>query len=328
MNNYRFLSISIIVPIYNVEKYIARCLNSIIRQKGSSPFECVLVDDCGNDNSVSIADEIIKNYKGEIVFKMIHHDKNKGLSAARNSGIRVATGNYVLFVDSDDELREESIKNFQEVFNRYPGVDVIQGNALSTGQKEDAWISLERKGLPDFSDDEQWIRKAFLDSITMTAWNKLIKKDLFTNNPKLFFMEGVIHEDIYLDYYLAKYAASFAKCNYKSYKYYVNPNTIMTSSSAAKEYESYKRLLSDFTSNYTEQGFTAQRGFVIGLLMIAHDLFVGKHNDLLNSLIMSFKSSCNLKERLLISSWMITPINIRKNRTIQRLVRSLYVRLG
>lgn len=322
------ISISIIVPVFNVENYIERCLNSIINQVGVETFECILVDDCGNDRSISIAEEIVKCYKGQIVFKIIHHNKNMGLSAARNSGIRAALGEYVYFLDSDDEIMPETIKHFREIIYKYPNVDVVQGDALSTGERENRWISLKGKDLPSYSDDENWLCKAFLENIPMTAWNKIIKKDLFARYPKLFFMEGVIHEDIYLDFYLAKYATSFAKCDYKSYKYYVNPNTIMTSSSASKECESYKRLLSDFTSNYTNQGLKAQRGFVIGLLLIAYDLFALKHKSQFKSLVNSFKKKCNYKEKILISCWLLTPLNFSKNKSIQRVIRSVYVRLG
>ena len=87
------LSLSIIIPIYNVEKYIERCLESIISQDTSRyEIECVLINDCTPDNSITIARNIINNYHGNIQFRVLEHEKNKGLSEARNTGIRNATG--------------------------------------------------------------------------------------------------------------------------------------------------------------------------------------------------------------------------------------------
>ena len=320
-------SITIIVPIYNVEKYIKRCLDGIISQKNIGKLECILVDDCGQDNSVAIAESIIRDYDGPIEFRLIHHEKNGGLSAARNSGIKAAKGDYVLFVDSDDEIMDESIMHFQEILEKYPGVDVVQGNAYSTGERENTWIALDGKNLPNYTEERQWLSKAFLGNIPMTAWNKLIKKDLFQRYPKLFFMEGIIHEDMYLDFYLAKYAESFAKSDYKSYKYYVNPNTIMTSSSKEREYNSYNKLLLDFTANYTEEGKVYQKGFVSHILLEGAYALFADQPKMMVSLINAIKINSNLFERLLIRSWWILPNMVRKGNMVKRVLTGLYVRL-
>ena len=95
--------ISIIVPVFNVELYLKECLESIKKQTYTN-LEVIIVDDCSTDNSFNIADNFIKNYKGPIIFKLIKHDKNKGQSAARNTGLGVAKGEYVGFVDSDDYI--------------------------------------------------------------------------------------------------------------------------------------------------------------------------------------------------------------------------------
>ena len=84
------MKVSIIIPVYNVAPYIQRCLDSVVAQTFQD-IECILVDDCGTDNSVEVAQQYIDNYRGQIQFKLIHHDKNQGLSGARNTGIRMAT---------------------------------------------------------------------------------------------------------------------------------------------------------------------------------------------------------------------------------------------
>jgi len=86
---------SIIVPIYKVEKYIKQCMQSILNQTYKD-FEVICVDDCGKDNSMKIVEKMAQNDNRIII---LHHDKNKGLSAARNTGFEIAKGEYTLFVD-------------------------------------------------------------------------------------------------------------------------------------------------------------------------------------------------------------------------------------
>ena len=80
-------SISIIIPIYNVEPYIASCLHSVMAQTYTGSIECILVDDCGQDDSIGVAKKVIANYQGPIRFHILHHEHNRGLSAARNTGM-------------------------------------------------------------------------------------------------------------------------------------------------------------------------------------------------------------------------------------------------
>ena len=102
------MKVSLIIPIYNVSRYLVRCLDSVISQTFRN-IECILVDDCGADNSVNIAEDYIKGYQGPVVFKLIHHKYNRGLSAARNTGIDAACGDYLYFMDSDDAIIPETI---------------------------------------------------------------------------------------------------------------------------------------------------------------------------------------------------------------------------
>lgn len=99
------MRISIIIPVYNVEKYISRCLLSVINQTYNDTIECIIINDCTSDNSMTIINELITTtINKNIIFKTINHTVNQGQSAARNSGIRVSTGEYLFFLDSDDEL--------------------------------------------------------------------------------------------------------------------------------------------------------------------------------------------------------------------------------
>ena len=121
--------ISIVIPVFNVEIFISECLQSVIRQTYTGPLECIVVDDCGTDKSIEIAEQLIAEYDGPIDFKVLHHDHNRGLSAARNTGMDAAKGDYVYFLDSDDWISDDCIEKLakplqNEVF------DVVVGNQI------------------------------------------------------------------------------------------------------------------------------------------------------------------------------------------------------
>ena len=218
------MKISIIVPVYNVEQYIKECFDSIAAQTYKGEIECIFVDDCGQDDSVAILEKLIAEYKGPIQFSIVHHEHNKGLSGARNTGIRNAQGDYLYFIDSDDSIISDCIEKLTTLAEKYPGVEIVQGSAKSKSE----WFQLANKNFPEYSNCFEWIRKTMLlrYSIPMTAWNKLVKKELIVNK-KLYFEEGLIHEDEVWNFMLAKYVHSIAFCCDKTYIYRENPNGIM-----------------------------------------------------------------------------------------------------
>lgn len=121
------MNLSIIIPVYNVEKYIADCLDSIYKSSANlNQVEVLCIDDKGNDNSI----EIIKDYRkhNEITnLTILYHDKNKGLSEARNTGISQASGKYICFLDSDDMLE---MSQLEEMVNKAieQDLDILEGN--------------------------------------------------------------------------------------------------------------------------------------------------------------------------------------------------------
>lgn len=218
------MKISIIVPVYNVEQYIKECFDSIAAQTYKGEIECIFVDDCGQDNSVAVLEKLIADYPGAIKFYIVHHEHNKGLSGARNTGIRHAQGDYLYFIDSDDSITSDCIEKLAVLAEKYPQVDIVQGSTMSKLE----WLQLANKHFPEYSDNFKWIRKTMLlrYSIPMTAWNKLVRKDLVVKN-RLYFEEGLIHEDEVWNFMLAKYVHSIAFCCDITYIYRENPDGIM-----------------------------------------------------------------------------------------------------
>lgn len=183
--------ISIIVPVYNVEQYVGRCITSIIEQERCNVrLECIIIDDCSPDNSMSIIHSVVNDYCGDISFVFSKHEKNEGLSAARNTGIDLAKGDYIMFVDSDDWMPKDTISKFFSIIRKNPDIDLVAGNYYRVKEKGPQPITITE---PTKMNNYQ-LRKGFLNdqNVSCTAWNKLIKSSILENNK---FPVGVIFED-------------------------------------------------------------------------------------------------------------------------------------
>ncbi len=167
--------ISVIIPVYNVEDYIERCLKSVINQTYKH-LEIIVVDDESPDNSLNIAKKIAENDKRIKFF----HKKNGGLSDARNYGLARAKGKYICFVDSDDYIENEFVEKLYEAIRK----NQCDISICNIKRVYDNHTSI------DFIDDI----KAKL-CIRPAAWNKMYKKELFENN-NITFPVGKWYEDL------------------------------------------------------------------------------------------------------------------------------------
>lgn len=194
--------ISIIVPVYNVAPFVERCITSIIEQENcGASIECIIIDDCSPDNSMDIIHSLLKDYTGCISFVFIEHKQNLGLSAARNSGINIAKGDYLYFIDSDDWLPSYSISTFVSVIDGYPHIDMIVGNHFNKKDNTTYPHTLSNNTLID----NIQLRKDMLNNrnVIWCAWNKMISAKFFTENRNRF-QEGIIFEDLIWTYLLFK----------------------------------------------------------------------------------------------------------------------------
>ena len=233
------MKVSIIIPVYNVSKYIKRCLQSVVEQTYQD-IECILVDDCGNDNSIEIAQDFIDTYKGNISFSVLHHDQNRGLSAARNTAIKQATGDYVFFLDSDDAIPSYSIESLMTLAIKYPQADYIQGNIADEAGNtiKYSW----KIAIPEYCNKHENLEKYLLSIVVNSAWNKVIKTSFLTSN-KLYFPEGIIHEDLYWTFFVSKYAKAVGFVNKGTYTYYINENSIITNPTCQARIKRYSSRL-------------------------------------------------------------------------------------
>lgn len=96
------MNISVIIPVYNVERYVERCIISIMNQTYTEGVECIIVNDFTPDRSMEIIEELVAKYNGAIQFKLLYHEYNRGVAAVRNTGMNAAIGDYIIQIDSDD----------------------------------------------------------------------------------------------------------------------------------------------------------------------------------------------------------------------------------
>lgn len=222
------MKVSIVIPVYNVEAYIKQCLSSVINQTHDN-LEILLVDDCGKDKSIEIAKQMINTCTTEKVFKILKHEYNKGLSAARNTGIREASGEYTFFLDSDDEITEDCIeKMVKEAKKHQPDFVIADYTILGpTGIHP----RLNLAGGMIHSNDA--IFESFIaQNWYMMAWNKLVKTSFLKAND-LYFLEGVVHEDDHWSFILASTANSLFVLKEKTYLYRTREGSITQSPTTA-----------------------------------------------------------------------------------------------
>lgn len=195
MGEFKLSSVSVIVPIYNIEKYIDKCISSIINQTFRD-IEIILVNDGSTDNSYNICE----SYKMRDDRIVLVNKENGGLSSARNRGIEKATGKYIAFIDGDDYVHPRFIEKLFNAINDADiavcGIEIIdergnKTNYLATGDKYEEYIPFKNEILsPNVVERKYYIEKNGF--IFVVAWNKLYKKEIFD---KIRYDEGKNFED-------------------------------------------------------------------------------------------------------------------------------------
>lgn len=206
--------ISVIVPVYNTEKFMCRCIDSIINQTYQN-LEIILVDDGSPDNAPAVCDDYKKRY---LNIKVIHK-ANGGLSSARNAGIDICTGKYVSFIDSDDYIDKNMIKRLYTQITKY-NADVAMVKYMETSN-DDVLEYIEEKNSIVYVNDD--IRKAFLtlkiDSVCVGLYSREVIGDAR-------FIEGKTSEDIPFNFTIFNRINTFVYIPEVRYYYFYNPASI------------------------------------------------------------------------------------------------------
>lgn len=237
--------ISIIVPIYKVEKYINQCIESIINQTYKN-IEIILVDDGSPDKCPIMCD----NYKKKDKRIKVIHKKNGGLSDARNAGIEIATGNYICFVDSDDFIKPNYIELLYKAIIKNNTKISQCGFIYYDGSEKERINYKENKVLCK--------RDYFYDNYTShktdntVVWNKMYSRDIFRN---LKFNKGKIHEDEFFTYKAIEKAEKISIIKECLYSYRMNEDSITRKLYNTKRLDvldAFKEKNDYFKNNYDE----------------------------------------------------------------------------
>ncbi|HLT42277.1 MAG TPA: glycosyltransferase family 2 protein [Sphingobacteriaceae bacterium] len=217
---------SIIIPVYNVNQFVERCVLSALNQTYKN-IEVIVVDDCGTDDSIRIVRNIISDRKYTKISKIVSHENNRGLSAARNTGIAAASGEYVFFLDADDEITLNCIELLVNVANNYKCDFIISDYKIAGTNRLYPPLILDA----GYIDSNDQILKSYFDrDWYMMAFNKLVNTSFLINN-ELFFKEGIVHEDELWSFMVACKANTLYVIKDKTYIYNIRPGSITQSPS-------------------------------------------------------------------------------------------------
>lgn len=196
--------ISIIIPVYNVDKYINRCIDSILKQTYKD-FEIILIDDGSKDTSL----KKIKQYEKKYDFIKVFSQKNSGPAITRNRGIDNASGKYIMFIDSDDYIDKDYLENY---ISNIEDNDIVIGGFRKVDNKK---VTFTRK----------LIDTEFSKYIVTGPVCHLYKKDLIVNN-SIKFLDTNMSEDTYFNVKIYELNPRIKSISYIGYNYYTNPTSI------------------------------------------------------------------------------------------------------
>ena len=236
--------ISVIIPVYNVERYIRKCIESVIMQDGVL-FEIILVDDGSTDHSSHICDEYAQKYENVRVI----HKRNEGLGYARNSGIDVATGKYIFFLDSDDWIIENTLKELYGLALEHE-VDMICFQYVGT-LKQDFKLERQEDIFVEIVNNHELMEKYLLE-LSSTATTKLYKKYIFE---KVRFTNVPIHEDAYSMHLFMEGVNKALITNKVYYVQYIRKNSLTQTKFQKKNLlciECGERIISFIKEKYPE----------------------------------------------------------------------------
>lgn len=286
--------ISVIVPVYNVEQYLDRCIKSIVLQTYSR-IEIILINDGSTDNCLSICNSWSVKDNRIIVIDQ----QNAGLSAARNIGIEASKGEWILFVDSDDYIPNNAIEKYVNQIK--DGVGVIEGNTrfLSSSQFDNYDTTFFRR--PRVIKGNQLFENFYYRKNLISAWNKLIRKDIVVNS---LFPTNRIGEDVKfvldMSIYMEKNSLNLVQIPDILYFYTINPHGIMQSRTARLRLDSRYLVYEEATKYFELFGHLKSR--IIYLDMWEEILSIKKEFD--------NKCSCLFRREDLRQEWYVFENNL------------------
>ena len=214
---------SIIVPIYNVGEYLKKCVESLEQQNFES-YEILLVDDGSIDGSGGICDSLARAQTKVKVF----HEKNKGVSAARNCGLKNAKGEYILFMDGDDYVEPDFCSELDRILKEHENPEIaVYGATEEDGKHQKELNPSEIRENRVVSGHDYLLLCYQENHLSNTVWTYAWKKD-FLESHDLRFVEGILHEDVEFIPRALLQAKRLVRADIRPYHYCVRSNSIST----------------------------------------------------------------------------------------------------
>lgn len=253
--------ISVIIPVYNVGKFIERCVQSLMEQTMDN-VEYIFVDDASPDDSIQILKNVLTYYPGRRDdVKILTHDENKGLPAARNTGLAVATGEYIFHCDSDDFVEKDLLSTLYETACR-ENADIVWSDYYISYPNNERYLKQ-----PSYDTPEAALKGMLHGRMKYNVWNKLAKSSLYTDNNITFPAGYAMGEDMTM-MFLFSYAHKVAYVG-KALYHYVSNNASMTNVPKPNHLVELKhnsdRVLSFLEKRYN--GTWKEEGYSFMLLM-------------------------------------------------------------
>ena len=258
MNNHQPL-LSVVIPVYNVEKYLQECIDSVLGQTYTD-YEIILVDDGSTDSSGRICDDYLT---ADTRIQVIHQE-NGGLSAARNTGLRAARGKFVYFLDSDDYIEACTLEHLTALAEaEQADVVFFDGFVFFDECKEDDSVSryVQKKQYTTKSGRTMLAELLDNDEYRTPVQLMLFRRSYLTEH-SLWFLDGIIHEDELFTFLVYNADGRVAHCHEQLYARRIRPASIMTSSGAMRRYDSMLQIyymLSGMYRNGSASGEAATR---------------------------------------------------------------------
>lgn len=258
--------ITVIIPVYNVERYLSQCLNSVIKQTYTN-FEIIAINDGSTDGSLNILNQYKMKYRNIYII----NQENQGQSIARNKGIERATGDYIYFLDADDYIATNTFQILIETFEEY-NVDLIKFSAEIVIDGIDIQVNKNRYNFDQYFNENKIYRKdEFLDlnikSFSASPVLYIVKREILQSN-KIRYKAGIIHED---DLFTSEVLLNTNKAVYISENFYkrrLRKNSVMTEEDIFHRKKSFnskciiaielRNLLQNYV-NYKEREFIQDR---------------------------------------------------------------------
>lgn len=209
--------ISIIVPVYKVEQYLHRCVRSILNQSFSD-FELILVDDGSPDNCGAICD----SYAAEDHRVRVIHKNNSGVSAARNAGLDIAVGKYIMFCDSDDYVAENWCETMYQAAEQYPDALIVHNGWTEEPCGENRHF-IDPDILSDYAPTEITYYECFRKGLSGAVWNKIFDKRIIQARHLRFDEKRQLGEDVIFHTEYMRFVSSIIYIQHPLYYYIINP---------------------------------------------------------------------------------------------------------